>query len=227
MNCFMENHNRKPQHTHAELQEVYGQVPPSYWDDSYRTNIIQRLYHDLRFRAVRKMLADLPRDGKILDVGCGSGFAVEHCARGRADWQIYGIDVAPTLIQYAKEKRPQFHFELAKAEQLPFPDGMFDVVLSLDTIEHLVDPARALAEARRVLKGNGVLVVLVVLEHHPLFRLIWWLWMKWRGKVWHGAHLRIFTKSSLRKLAEGSGFAIVELRSLFVGMSVLMKAKKG
>jgi len=172
------------------------------------------------------MLADLPASAKILDVGCGSGFAVEHCVRNRADLQVYGIDVAPALIQYAKEKRPQFHFELAKGEELPFSPETFDAVLSLDTIEHLVDPARALAETRRVLKANGALVVLVVLEHHPLFRLIWWLWMKWKGKVWHGAHLRIFTKESLQKLVEESGFATAEFHSLFAGMSVLMKARK-
>lgn len=212
--------------THADLHDVYEQVPADYWDESYRTNAVQRLYHGWRFRAVRKMLADLPRGGKILDVGCGSGFAVEHCVKNRPDLEVHGVDVASALIQYAKEKRPQFHFELAKGEELPFSSEMFDAVLSLDTIEHLVDPARALAEARRVLKANGVLVVLVVLEHHPLFRLIWWLWMKWKGKVWHGAHLRIFTKESLQKLVEESGFTTVEFRSLFAGMSVLMKAKK-
>lgn len=211
---------------HEHLNEVYEQVPPEYWDESYRTNLIQRLYHVLRFRAVRRMLADLPQGGKILDVGCGSGFAAEHCATGRPDLRVSGVDVAPALIEYARKKRPQFHFETAPGEALPFPDESFDAVLSLDTIEHLVHPARALAEARRVLKKNGSLIILVVLEHHPVFRVIWWLWMRLKGKVWHGAHLRVFSKKYLRSLVADAGFTIVKEQNLFAGMSVLLKARK-
>lgn len=215
----MENHN------HEKMEHVYEQVPPDYWDRAYK-NPVQWLYHFWRFRAIRRLIDKLPKGAKILDVGCGSGFAIEKCVKNRSDLEVYGIDVALALIQYAAERRPQFKFEIGKSEKLPFSNNEFDALLYLDTIEHFVDPVRSLSEARRVLKENGILIVLVVLEGHPLFQLIWKMWLRLRGKVWHEAHLRVFTKNNLKELLNNSGFKIVKFSSLFLGMSVLAMAKK-
>lgn len=212
-------------HNHEELQKVYEQVPPDYWDTSFRSNIVQWLYHTWRFRAIRKMIKDLPVGARILDVGCGSGFAIEKCTAGREDLEVYGIDVTDSLINYASKKRPKFKFILSKGEELSFPDKHFDAVLYLDVIEHLVEPVKSLREAGRCLKDNGFVVILVVLEHHPLFRIIWWFWLKLKGKVWHEAHLRVFTKQNLAATVLESGLEIMEIKSLFAGMSVLLKAK--
>lgn len=217
----MENHNN-----HTELEAVYKQVPPDYWDTSYRSNPVQWLYHFWRFRAIRKMIAALPKGAKILDVGCGSGFAIEQCTSNRLDFNVYGIDVTEGLIDYAKKKRPQFHFQLAKGEELPYENNEFDCILYLDVIEHLIDPERSLKEARRCLKDEGNLIILVVKEHHPLFRLIWWAWLKLKGKVWHEAHLHIFTEKNLEEVIQKAGFKIKEVRQLFCGMSLLVKAIK-
>lgn len=213
-------------HNHADLTHVYEQVPPDYWDKSYRSNPIQWLYHVWRFRAIRRMLKSLPYRAKILDVGCGSGFAIEQCVKNRPDLKVYCIEVTESLIDYASKTRPKFNFFLAKGEKLPFSDNEFDAILYLDVIEHLTNPTESLMEARRCLKKDGKLIILVVLENHPVFRIIWSLWLKLKGKVWHGAHLFIFTKKSLVKLVEQSGFEVTEINYLFLGMSVLLEAKK-
>ncbi len=222
----MQTQNHDLERTHDELQKVYEQVPPDYWDKSYRSNPIQWLYHVWRFKFIRKMLRGLPQGARILDVGCGSGFAVEKCTKGREDLEVYGLDVADSLIDYASKMRPKFNFILAQGETLPFPDKNFDAILYLDTIEHLVDPAASLREARRCLKDNGFIVILVVLENHPVFRIIWSLWLRLRGRVWHEAHLRIFTKKNLIDLVKETGFKLMELENLFGGMSVLLKVIK-
>ncbi len=210
-----------------DLHDIYEQVPPDYWDNAYKiTNPIQWFYHFWRFRAIRHMLAVLPRNAKILDVGCGSGFAIEQSVKNRPDLEVYGVDVAPNLIDYAQKYRPRFNFVLAKGEELPFDNETFDAILYLDVIEHLVNPGKSLDEARRALKPNGFTVILVVLEGHPVFQIIWKIWLKMKGKVWHDAHLHIFTKENLKKLLNEHGFAIAKPQNLYWGMSVLIKAKK-
>lgn len=222
----MQNHDHEKEPNHGELQKVYQQVPPDYWDKSYRSNPVQWLYHVWRFRAIRKMIKSLPHGARILDIGCGSGFAIEKCTAERLDLDVYGIDVTDSLIKYAREKRPRFKFLEAKGETLPFSDNYFDAILYLDVIEHLVDPSASLREAHRCLKNNGFVIILVVLENHPVFRLIWSLWLRLKGKVWHEAHLRIFTKRNLIDLIRETGFKPAELKKLFAGMSVLLKVIK-
>lgn len=80
----------------------------------------------------------------VLDVGAGAGRLLRELARrGHAGW-VVGVD--PT---------PGPGVQPAHAEALPFPDASFDVVLFARVLAHLPDPARALAEARRVLRPGG------------------------------------------------------------------------
>lgn len=211
---------------HKHLEDVYNQVPADYWDLSFNTNFLQRLWHSGTQRVVRNSITLLPTGAKLLDVGCGSGFTLAKVTSERPDLQVYGVDVTTHLIEYARTIRPYITFAVASGERLPFSDKEFDCVTYLDIIEHLVDPKGALKESRRVLKDGGMFIVLVVLEHHPIFRIIWWLWTQMRGKVWHGAHLHVFTKKSLRELVEQAEFKIEEIKTVNLGMSVVLRARK-
>ncbi|MGH2523992.1 MAG: class I SAM-dependent methyltransferase, partial [Anaerolineales bacterium] len=96
---------------------------------------------------------------KVLDVGCGRGEILRHCARLGAD--AYGIDYAPVAIDMAsrvvagEQQSPgKTGVAQADAKQVPFPDGYFDRVLMFDVVEHLFpwELAVCLAEVRRVLR---------------------------------------------------------------------------
>lgn len=80
----------------------------------------------------------------MLDVGAGDGRLLRELARRGHAGRVVGID--PT---------PGPGVQPAHAEALPFPDARFDVVLFARVLAHLPDPARALAEARRVLRPGG------------------------------------------------------------------------
>jgi len=103
-----------------------------------------------RRRATLALLADLP-PGRVLDAPCGDGaLARELSARG---WRVCAADIAPVHIDGVTSLR------LDLDETLPFSDGAFDAVVSLEGIEHLLSPARCLAELCRVLRPGGRLVV--------------------------------------------------------------------
>lgn len=80
----------------------------------------------------------------VLDVGAGDGRLLRELARRGHAGRVVGVD--PT---------PGPGVQPAHAEALPFPDASFDVVLFVRVLAHLPDPARALAEARRVLRPGG------------------------------------------------------------------------
>jgi ubiquinone/menaquinone biosynthesis C-methylase UbiE len=103
---------------------------------------------------------------KVLDVGCGRGEILRHCARLGAD--AYGIDYAVVAVQFSQdviqdeERAPgKTGVSQADAKKLPFPTGYFDRVLMFDVVEHLYpwELHEALLEIHRVLKPNGRFIV--------------------------------------------------------------------
>ncbi len=219
-------HQHEHTKTHEELGDVYEKVPATYWDDSYKNNRLQKLYYDIRFKIINDLLADVPEQGSVLDVGCASGFSIDHYAKARPDVSYAGADVAPHHIEYAQKERPQHTFKTGPAEALPYEDNTFDSVTMLDVIEHVVDVDACLAEMKRVLKPGGTAIIFVVEEHNPLFQVIWWIWLKTKGKVWEEAHLREYTKESLAADVKKVGFTVEDERRSHGTMGLAIKARK-
>src|SRR5919109_4357640 len=103
---------------------------------------------------------------KVLDVGCGRGEILRHCARLGAD--AYGIDYAPVAVEMASKAAAEEQQAPGKtgvvqadAKRLPFADAYFDRALMFDVVEHLFpwELEQSLAEIRRVLKPNGAFIV--------------------------------------------------------------------
>ena len=103
---------------------------------------------------------------RVLDVGCGRGEILHHCAELGA--QAYGMDYALVAAQMAQrlatgdgEQGNAAYVCLADAKQLPFSATSFDRVLMFDLVEHLHpwELDQALAEARRVLRPDGRLII--------------------------------------------------------------------
>jgi ubiquinone/menaquinone biosynthesis C-methylase UbiE len=93
--------------------------------------------------------------GTLLDVGCGQG---QFLARAARRFDAHGVDISPERVQRAREVTGSDNVLVGSATALPFDDDRFNVVCALDVVEHLDDPARFLAEARRVLRSEGVLL---------------------------------------------------------------------
>ncbi|MCD6040780.1 MAG: Ubiquinone/menaquinone biosynthesis methyltransferase UbiE [Burkholderiales bacterium] len=90
---------------------------------------------------------------KLLDVASGPGYVAEAAAKRGAD--VIGIDFASAMVADARRRYPALRFEEGDAEDLVFGEASFDAVTMNFGLLHLARPARALAEARRVLRPGG------------------------------------------------------------------------
>ena len=97
---------------------------------------------------------------RVLEAGCGRGAFSRHLAERGA--RVMGVDISPAAAAMTRDALAPFDGCTAidaSIEALPFPDDSFDLVVSLDTLEHVFEPERAVAELVRVLRPGGRLVV--------------------------------------------------------------------
>jgi demethylmenaquinone methyltransferase/2-methoxy-6-polyprenyl-1,4-benzoquinol methylase len=129
------------------LSKVYDQINPFVWNEEMRDEALE--------------LLDVQSGDRVLDVGCGTGFATEGLLRYTDD--VHGLDQSVHQMEKAFEKfgkHDSVRFYRGDAERLPFADDSFDVVWSSGSIEYWPNPVSALREFRRVVKpGQKVLVV--------------------------------------------------------------------
>jgi SAM-dependent methyltransferase len=94
----------------------------------------------------------------VLDAGCGVGYGSAYLAETAQ--RVVGLDLSEEAIAYARRRYGGPNVEFVVGDLLALPQGpdTFDVVCAFETIEHLIDPERFVAEARRVLKPDGILV---------------------------------------------------------------------
>src|SRR5258708_7265618 len=97
---------------------------------------------------------------RVLDVGCAFGYGTAALkGRGDAPPWVVGIERDEEHVQHARASYPWLPFLRGDALDLPFGDGTVDAIVMLDIVEHIADPAAVFAEARRVLRRGGALLV--------------------------------------------------------------------
>jgi ubiquinone/menaquinone biosynthesis C-methylase UbiE len=116
-------------------------------------------------RRVLSALAARAGGGRLLDVGCGTGFVID-LARDLFR-RIDGVDVTPAMLERVDRSGGHIHVREARAEALPFPDGAFDMASSYAFMHHVTDHVAILREVRRVLRPGGLFYV--DLEPNKLF----------------------------------------------------------
>ena len=145
-------------------------------------------------------LAGPVRGERILDVACGGGYLLKE-AGGRG-LTLSGLDIAQAALDRTAKIVPQADLRQGEAEHMPFADGSFDIVTCLGSLEHFLEPSRALEEMRRVLAPGGRAIVAIPNQ--------WWAYDMARGWL-EGAGLRhgqesenFFSLAEARELVEGS-----------------------
>jgi SAM-dependent methyltransferase len=140
----------------------------------------------------------LPAPAEILDAGCGSGRTMQEL---EAYGTVRGIELDEAAAEMART-RGHGDVAIGRLEQLPWPDATFDLITSLDVIEHTPDDRAALAELRRVCRPGGWLLVTV-----PAHQVLW------SGHDEANHHYRRYSRSMLQSAAAGAGWSVTRITS--------------
>lgn len=151
--------------------------------------------------------------GTILDAGCGSGSWVFYLACKPQVKSAVGVDISKAAVggcdRKVKEKKleKKIKFIQASITDLPFKNKFFDVVFSLEVIEHIIDADRTFYEFNRVLKKGGYLGVSTI-DFNFLKQIIVSLFFFEKYFDPRSPHIRFFTKKTLERLLNRNGFKI-------------------
>jgi ubiquinone/menaquinone biosynthesis C-methylase UbiE len=118
---------------------------------------IERLYHRYHFALT------LCHGKDVLEVACGAGMGLGYLSQSAK--KVVGADIDEHVLQIAKEHyigRDNIELRNFDAQAMPFPDRSFDVVIMFEAIYYLPHPGKFIAEAARVLRKDGVLIVCTV-----------------------------------------------------------------
>jgi SAM-dependent methyltransferase len=119
---------------------------------------------DRKFAVLTEEIASLLPVGAYLDAGCGDGrFLAALPALGPVPTRVVGVDIADSILATAGRavETAGIDVELVRGnlEQLPLGDAEFDLVVSIQVLEHLLDPAAGIRELARVLRPGGTLLL--------------------------------------------------------------------
>jgi ubiquinone/menaquinone biosynthesis C-methylase UbiE len=132
------------------------------WADQGRDAELEREHVDVVKQVIAAM--QLRPGERVLDLGCGNGWATRLIAQANAGVQAIGIDAAPKMIARAEALHSltiRARYEVGTFEKLDFKDNHFDRVFSMEALYYAGDLAQAIRECHRVLKPGGSIETLV------------------------------------------------------------------
>jgi ubiquinone/menaquinone biosynthesis C-methylase UbiE len=165
--------------------------------ESGHGDVVEQVIASMRFRPGER----------VLELGCGNGWATRKLAKAAPGATAVGVDVSPAMIARAEALHSytiRARYELSPFEQLDFPDGHFDRVFSMEALYYAIDLDRALAEALRVLKPGGVADFIVDFYKESAATECW--------QRICGMPMHYRSEAQWKALLEKAGFAQVELR---------------
>jgi SAM-dependent methyltransferase len=128
----------------------------------YESGWLGQLHRDIADRVADIVLTRSPTPHRILDVGCGTGYLLRQLAsRVPESLELAGIDAAAPMIEVARAnaRDARLQFLVGVAEQLPYSDATFDLVVSTTSFDHWRDQQAGLIECARVMAPGAHLVL--------------------------------------------------------------------
>lgn len=147
------------------------------------------------------------KKGRLLEIGCGSGFFLEEAKR--QGYEVYGVEPGEKSVEKAKKDiRKNIIVDIFKPSQ--FKKNFFDVICCLQTFDHIPDPNGLLAECYKILKKGG----LMLFFNHDIGA--------WQNRIMGEKspiidieHTYLFDKKTMRKIFEKHHFKVLEVKSSF------------
>ncbi len=196
----------------TDLYDATRQSWEAIWDEASVEVELQALKYPRAQETLAAYTRHLPRDGVILEAGCGLGAVViELRARG---FEVIGLDYAINALYKARAHTPDLSLQAGDVHALPYADNSLAAYLSFGVLEHFEHGmGPALREAARVLRPGGVLVLTIPYPNvvHRLIR--WRRQQQGRSLLTDDAFYEsTYTQHDLIREAQAAGFEIVEVR---------------
>ena len=199
----------------AELAK-FSALAQSWWDPHGPSKPLHDL-NPLRLQYLQR-IAGLA-DKQVLDVGCGGGILSESMARAGA--QVLGIDLARPILEVAQlhalEGNVHVRYRAVAVEELAAErPAAFDLVTCMEMLEHVPEPALALAAAARLVRPGGDVVV-STLNRHPLAFAVAIVGAEYIARVLpRGTHeyLKFIRPSELARWGRDAGLELVDLTGI-------------
>ena len=196
---------------------------PRYFPDRYIDRIQENPGENYFTPVLQEMLKSIAPPERVCDVGCGNGVFSIYLKNKTGCWLV-GVDGSGYALSQAKEMGFDELHQVGDFSQdsLPFEDGVFDLVLNKDVLEHLLYPDHLVEEvARIVCRGGHVLVH--VPNHFPILGRLRLLLHNTidpfnyfpEAERWNYPHIRFFTRASLCNLFSRYGFEVVQDYSFY------------
>lgn len=145
--------------------------------ETYERYMVPTLFDPCASHLIQR--ADPQSGERVLDVACGTGIAARRAApHVRPSGKVVGLDLNPNMLVVARERAEEEALDIewhdGRAEELPFTDGDFDLVLCQFGMMFFADRQAALIEMHRVLAGDGRVAISVWrgLDRHPFYRTL-------------------------------------------------------
>jgi len=140
--------------SNKERAEVYADIKSH--DETYyaKNTSMLKWIHDWRFKSIKNLIGDVS-DKIILDAGSGEGYFLSQIKAK----EKFGIEMSEKRVKKSLKKHPKLNVQVGDVKKLPFDDGVFDVIICSEVLEHVDRYEEALIEFKRCLKPSGMLVM--------------------------------------------------------------------
>jgi ubiquinone/menaquinone biosynthesis C-methylase UbiE len=146
---------------------------------------------------------------RILDLGCGTGWASRRMARVAVDGEVVGLDVADEMLRRAERSSASFsniRYVWGSAEKIPAADNHFSKVLSVESFYYYADQGKALDDLRRVMAPGAKLFILINLYKDNHYSLRWTTELK--------VPVQALSEAEYKALLTKHGFANVQAQRI-------------
>jgi SAM-dependent methyltransferase len=194
----------------SELGRIYPDDYHAFVFSAENFGFVYRVRRRLEARRLLRAAKGLPRDARVLDVGCGDGFHLGLLQEyGKRGWRLEGVDSDHRAVRRAGEAGLTVHE--GTVQDVELETDAFDLVLLIQTIEHVGDPGAVLRRIHDLLRPGGRLLIVTDNTGSLDFTIF-------KRRHWGGYHFprhwNLFNGRALRLLAEQSGFAVETLTTM-------------
>jgi len=185
-----------------KLQQEFNQ-----WAEAGRGDEMENHHSDITEQTLALM--DLKPADRVLDLGCGTGWASRRLARVVTAGEVVGLDVADEMLRRAEQTSEgikNVRYVWGSAEKIPAADNAFSKILSVESFYYYADQGKALDELLRVMAPGGKLFILINLYSDNHYSLRWVTELK--------VPVQALSEAEYLTLLRKHGFTSVEARRI-------------